>query len=58
MSINKVFVEVFNKFIIKTFKDLSLTIILRGFVTINFSNSLSLVIISYIVRYIDLSVRY
>ena len=54
MFINKVFVEVLNKFNLKTFKDLDLIIILKDFVTVSFLDSFYLVFILYIVRYVDL----
>ena len=55
MFINKVFIEVLNEFDLKTFKDLSLTIILKEFITVNFLNSFSLIIISHVVYRVDLS---
>ena len=58
MFINKVFVEVLNKFNLKTFKDLNLIVILRDFITISFLNSFYLVIVLYAVYYVDLSKQY
>ena len=53
--INGVFVEILNEFHLKTFRDLDLTVILRDFITANLLNSFSLVVVLYVVCYVDLS---
>ena len=55
MSINRVFVEVFNEFNLKTFRDLSLTVILKEFIAVSFSNPFGLVIVPYAIYRVDLS---
>ena len=55
VSINRVFVEVLNEFLLKTFRDLDSAVIPGVFLATNFLNPISLVVVLYLISRVDLS---